>query len=106
MGVVIGIGYLRNAQAAHASYCFPAQITGYVRGAHSPYTYDGTSIWTPEPIAAASWSIPIDSTVWVEGLGSFRVADRGMPGPAHIDVAVWSRPEAYAITGVRTVCVS
>lgn len=91
---------------AQDGYCFNAQITGYVRGAHSPRTYDGTSIFTSEPIVAASWSIPIDSTVWIDGLGSFRAADRGMLGPAHIDVAVWSLADAYAITSVRRVCVS
>ena len=81
-------------------------ITGYVRGAHSPYTYDGTSIWTAEPIAAASWSIPIDSTVVVQGLGAYRVADRGGGlGPAHIDVAVWTLAEALATTRLAAVCI-
>lgn len=88
-------------------WCSQAKITGYVRSEYGPFTYDGTSIWTPEPIAAASWNIPIDSMVEVEGLGTYRIADRGLLGSAGwIDVAVSSRAEAYAITGWRTICVT
>ncbi|MGE4164219.1 MAG: hypothetical protein AB7G23_21055 [Vicinamibacterales bacterium] len=81
-------------------------ITGYVRTApyHSDRTYDGTPILTPEPIVAASWNLPIDTVVQVAGLGRFRVADRGRLGTRHIDVAVWSEAEAFALTGEREVC--
>jgi 3D (Asp-Asp-Asp) domain-containing protein len=83
-----------------------ARITGYVRGEGSSHTYDGTPIWTGEPIAAASWNIPMDSYVEIEGIGTFRVADRGMLGSSGwIDIAVYSRSEALALTSVRTVCV-
>lgn len=91
---------------AQAGYCFDARVTGYVRGAHSPRTFDGTSIYSGEPIVAAHWNVPIDSTVWIEGLGSFRTADRGILNPSDIDVAVWTLAEAYAITSVRRACVS
>jgi hypothetical protein len=100
------LSMLAHPKPARAAYCFDAQITGFVRGHGNPTTFDGTSIFTREPIVAASWSIPIDSMVDVDGLGRYRVADRGMLGPAHIDVAVWSRAEAYAITSIRNVCVS
>jgi hypothetical protein len=86
--------------------CRAATITGYVRGAGNPRTADGTSIWTEEPIAAASYDIPIDSYVEVEGVGTFRVADRGMLSPTHIDVAVMSVGEARALTSVRRVCIT
>ncbi|MFN0071564.1 MAG: 3D domain-containing protein [Chloroflexota bacterium] len=91
---------------AQATACETYRITGYVRGAHSPWTYDGTSVWTQEPIAAASWNVPINSVVQVEGTGVFRVADRGGGLSArHIDILVNSRAEALAITGWRQVCM-
>jgi 3D (Asp-Asp-Asp) domain-containing protein len=72
----------------------------------SAHTYDGTSIWTDEPIAAASWNIPMGSYVEVEGVGTYRVADRGMLGSSGwVDIAVYSHAEALALTDVRTVCV-
>lgn len=92
-----------------SGYCIEgARITGYVRGAHSPWTYDGTSIWTEEPIAAASWDIPIGAQVDVEGLGSYRVADRGggLGGYGWIDIATWSRAEALGITRTARACIS
>jgi hypothetical protein len=45
----------------------------------------------------------------IPGVGSFRIADRGgglgngTPMP-WVDVAVWSRQDAYALTSVRMVC--
>jgi 3D (Asp-Asp-Asp) domain-containing protein len=90
----------------HGPLCEPYQITGYVRGAHSPWTYDGTSVWTREPIAAASWNVPLGAEVEVDGLGRFRVADRGGGlGPRHIDILVDTVAQAHALTGERLVCV-
>jgi nucleoid DNA-binding protein len=51
----------------------------------------------------------MQSTVEIEGLGTFRVADRGRLGngsPTHIDVAVSSNLEAYSVTGWRSICVT
>lgn len=94
-------------QAAPADrQCRTMRTTGYVRSEYGPYTYDGTPIWSPEPLAAASWDVPMGSYVEVDGLGVYRVADRGMLGSSGwIDIAVDSRAQAYAITGTRTVCV-
>jgi len=87
-------------------WCQEARVTGYVRTEFSSYTYDGTHIMTDEPIVAASWNIPIDSYVWIEGLGTYRVADRGHLGSSGwIDIPVWSRQEAYSLTGYRTICI-
>jgi 3D (Asp-Asp-Asp) domain-containing protein len=95
-----------SAPTSRSEYCAPHRVTGYVRTEFSPWTADGTSIYTDEPIAAASWDIPMGSRVMVAGVGTFRVADRGMLGSSGwIDIAVWSRGEAYELTGVRTVCV-
>ena len=95
----------RPARGEELVACESYVITGYVRTEFSARTYDGTSIYTDEPIVAASWNLPIDTIVEIEELGRFRVADRGHLGPRHIDVAVWSRPEAFALTGDRRVCV-
>ena len=105
------MGTLGQSQdtARSAGYCFQAKITGYVRTDYGPSgrTYDGTSILTSERIVAASWDIPIDSLVDIDGLGVHRVADRGggLGSSGWLDVAVWDRATAYALTGVRRACV-
>jgi 3D (Asp-Asp-Asp) domain-containing protein len=102
---VLGGGSVGGVAAAEPA-CREMRITGYVRSEGGARTYDGTSIYADEAIVAASWDIPLGSTVEVEGLGTFRVADRGMLGSSGwIDIAVWSRAEAYRLTGRRTVCV-
>lgn len=90
-----------------SSWCQSARITGYSRFDHGTHTYDGTSILTDEPIVAASWNIPIDSMVEIPDLGRFRVADRGsgLGSSGWVDIATWSRAEAYDLTSVRTVCI-
>lgn len=99
-------GWFGGPTAAEAGrYCYDGRVTGYVRTDHGSHTYDGTPITTPEPIAAAGWDIPIDSLVEVSGVGTYRVADRGLLGPGHVDVAVWTSADAFAITGWRTICV-
>jgi 3D (Asp-Asp-Asp) domain-containing protein len=107
LSLVVGIvlAFMPADRAPAAASCYNAWTTAYVRSEYGPLTYDGTPISTPEPIAAAGWDIPLGSTVSVEGVGTFRVADRGHLAPGQIDVAVWSRSEAFAITGVRNVCV-
>lgn len=89
------------------SYCTNFWVTGYVRGHGNNYTYDGTSVWSYEPIAAASWEVPIDAYVSVDGLGTYRIADRG--GGLywrHIDILVDTVWEAYELTGSYYVCVA
>lgn len=78
-------------------------ITGYVRGDFAGPTADGTPILTDEAIAAGSYNLPLGSYVYAEGLGVYRIADRGYLGRRHLDLAVWSREEAYTLTG--TYCV-
>lgn len=91
---------------AQTAACETYRITGYVRGADSPWTYDGTSVWSREPLVAASWNVPINSIVSVKDLGDFRVADRGGGlGSRHIDVLVDTRAQAYSLTGWRQVCI-
>lgn len=98
---------VRRAHAAPAEQvCEKYWVTGYVRGHHSPWTADGTSVWTREPIAAASYNVPMGSSVEVIGLGTFRVADRGRLQARQVDVLVDTVSEAHALTGYYTVCVS
>lgn len=107
-GLLLGLFVLTVPQSmsAETGGCRVMRITGYVRSEYSARTYDGTSVYTDEPIVAASWDVPLGHYVEIEDLGTFRVADRGMLGSSGwIDVAVWSRAEAYALTGHRTVCV-
>ena len=82
-------------------------VTAYVRTEHGPVTFDGTSILTDEPIAAASWDIPLGAMLDVEDLGRYRVADRGsgLGSSGWVDIAVWTRAEAFALTSRRRVCV-
>ncbi len=97
---------LSVAPPAKAQECEQYKITGYLKSAGNARTYDGTPIWTSEPIVAASWNVPIDSYVRVSGLGTYRVADRGSGlGSRHVDIPVDTLSEAYAITGWRQVCV-
>jgi len=105
--LVLIVAALCDAREAGAqSACETYRITGYVRGAHSPWTADGTSVWTREPIATASYNVPLGAYVQVMGLGSYRVADRGGGLEVrHIDILVDTVSEAYELTGYRTVCV-
>lgn len=89
--------------------CGPIRVTGYSRHEFSPRTYDGGSVYVDEPIAAASWNVPLNSYVAIDGVGTFRIADRGMLGNGSpltwVDVATWSRAEAYALTGIYNACI-
>lgn len=95
---------------ADAPWCGPSRVTGYVRTDYGPAakTFDGTSIFSPEPLAAASWDVKLGAIADIPGVGSFRIADRGMLGNGQpmpwVDVAVWDRATAYSLTGVRHVC--
>lgn len=88
--------------------CEELWVTGYVRTSpdFNPTTADGTSIFTEEPIAAAHRRFAFDTTLYFPELGQFRVADRGYLSWNHIDIAVWSRREAYNITGYYWGCYS
>jgi hypothetical protein len=93
---------------AEVPWCGEARITGYSRLEYGPRTFDGTPITTPENIAAASWDVALGSLAEISGLGVYRVADRGMLGRGEpmpwVDVAVWDRATAFALTSVRRVC--
>lgn len=103
---VIGAMLAMSAQPVRAQSCDMYRVTGYVRGHHSSFTADGTSVWTREPIAAASYNVPMGSRIDVDGLGVYRVADRGGGlGARHIDILTDSVAQAYALTSYRRVCV-
>jgi 3D (Asp-Asp-Asp) domain-containing protein len=98
------------AHAAPVTYqsCREFMVTGYVKGADSPWTADHTSIWTEEPIAAAQNWVPFNAYVWIDGLGSYRIADRGGLAAAGVDfdLSVWTYREAYALTGYHFGCLA
>ena len=110
MTALLLAGVLALLGPSEAPWCGQARITAYVRTDYGPgaRTYDGTSIFTPEPIAAASWDVALGSLAEIPGVGVYRVADRGMLGSGEplpwVDVAVWSRSEAFSLTSVRRVC--
>jgi 3D (Asp-Asp-Asp) domain-containing protein len=112
MTPLIAAALLLTTHAAPAAQeCQQYVVTSYAAAEYPGWTADGsTTTWGAinrgEPIAAASFNVPFGSTVWVEGLGSYRVADRGQLGARHIDVLVPTRGEALEIgRSVRTVCV-
>jgi 3D (Asp-Asp-Asp) domain-containing protein len=56
-------------------------------------------------IVAGGGAYELGQTVWVEGLGTFEVADRGRLGWSQIDYLVGSHDEAVAFgRQVREVC--
>lgn len=108
MTVLAALLMLGSLGPFEAPWCGDAKITAYVRTEYGPYTYDGTDILSPEPLAAASWDVSIGTVADIDGVGSFRIADRGMLGNGTpmpwVDVAVWSRAEAFQLTSIRRVC--
>jgi hypothetical protein len=110
MSFIVGLAALLSVATspAEAPWCGQTKITAYVRTEFSPFTYDGTNIYSNEPIVAASWDVVMGSLADIEGLGTFRVADRGMLGHGYptpwLDIAVWDRATAYSLTGTRRAC--
>ena len=106
MNVLLGLLML----AAGQSGCERYVVTGYVAAEYPGWTADGSTtavgaLARGEPIAAGSYNLPFDTLVAVDGLGQFRIADRGHLGARHIDILVRTRAEAYALTSWRDVCV-
>lgn len=102
---VAAILLVTGAYAQEERHCDLYRITGYVRGAGSGWTYDGTSEYTREDIVAVSWNVPIDAKVEVVGLGTFRAADRGGGlERRHVDVLVDSASTARQLTSYREAC--
>lgn len=87
--------------------CFPARATGYSSSQFPGLTLDGTPTqgneWT---IMAAARRYPMGRYYQIVGLGTFRVADRGMLDEHGIDFDILVRTveEAYAVTGWYEVC--
>jgi 3D (Asp-Asp-Asp) domain-containing protein len=86
--------------------CSTATITAYSVEQYPGTTADGT----PTPgnagvIAAASYNYALGSYVTVEGLGTYRVADRGHLGANHIDILFQTTREALNFgRQTRLVC--
>lgn len=115
LGVMLGVmvnAVARPVQAQDApetASCEMYRITGYASTDFPGVTADGSTTTVGalaggQWIAAASWNIPMGAKVEIQDIGTYRVADRGMLGPRHIDVLVPSRADAYALTSNREVC--
>jgi 3D (Asp-Asp-Asp) domain-containing protein len=114
--LVLGAVFLSGAQQVHGqgapwraeaqTGCSSAVITAYSVEQYPGRTADGT----PTPgnagvIAAASYNYALGTIVTVEGLGTYRVADRGHLGTNHIDVLMQTTREALQFgRQIRTVC--
>ena len=106
LALALALGLLMLPSVAMAEECIgPVRITGYVRGHDSPWTADGTSVWSRENIAAAGYSVPMGAVIDVDGIGTYIVRDRGGLGAYNIDILVDTVAEAYAITSYRMVCI-
>lgn len=107
-GFLVTLGLLVATASAVAAQdsCSQATITAYSVEQYPGRTADGTS--TPGNagvIAAGSHNYALGSMIWVEGLGSYRVADRGRLGANHIDVLMQTTREALNFgRQTRTVC--
>jgi 3D (Asp-Asp-Asp) domain-containing protein len=97
---------LAPTATAQARTCAPVWLTGYSdKGTTANGDYP-----RPGDTAAASENVPLGTTVWIAGLGSRLVNDRGalyVPHEGHwvwLDLATWTDAEAYRLTGSWTAC--
>jgi len=115
LGVMLGMmvsatpRMVQAQDAPESANCDLYRITGYASTDFPGWTADGSTTTVGalaggQWIAAASWNIPMGAKVEIQDVGTYRVADRGMLGPRHIDVLVPSRADAYALTSDRVVC--
>lgn len=103
VAIVAATAVVQDGRAVQASACWVGHLTGYVETGYP--TADGTptagQAWS---IAAAHASIPFDTLLDVQGVGTLRVADRGLLRPNDLDVLVPTVGDAYALTGEYQVC--
>lgn len=95
------------AAALMLQSCEIYTITSYSVEMFPGRTYDGTrTIGNAGRIAAGSWNLPIDTRVEIEGVGVYRIADRGRLGHRHIDILTQSTREALNFgRQQRMVCI-
>jgi 3D (Asp-Asp-Asp) domain-containing protein len=93
--------------AALLLQCQSYTITAYSVEQFGGYTYDGTPTrGNAGVIAAGSWNLPINTIVEVEGVGVYRIADRGHLGTRHVDILMQSTREALNFgQQTRNVCI-
>ena len=98
-----------NHHAPETAVCETYRITGYAATDYPGTTADGSTTTVAalsrgEWIAAASRNVPMGATIEIDGIGSYRVADRGYLDARHVDVLVATRAEAVALTSYRRAC--
>jgi 3D (Asp-Asp-Asp) domain-containing protein len=105
------LSMLAQPMPARAQECESYRITWYAAEDYPGWTKDGSTTTVGalnrgEPIAAASWNVPMGAYVQVVGIGSYRVADRGILGARQIDILTRTRAQALKNGAeYRTVCI-
>jgi 3D (Asp-Asp-Asp) domain-containing protein len=86
--------------------CSQATITAFSVEQYPGLTADGTPTHgNVGAIVAASHNYALGSTLTIDGLGTYRVADRGHLGPNHVDVLMQTTAEARQFgRQTRQVC--
>lgn len=95
-----------SAHPAAAAECRSAVVTSFAAEDYPGLTASGIPTWpNVGEIVAGGGAYELGSTVWIKGLGSFEVADRGRLGWTQIDYLVETHEEAVAFgRQVRVVC--
>lgn len=95
------------ALSLNMQHCETYTITAYSVEQYPGTTTDGTR--TPGNagvIAAGSYNLPFNTYVDIEGVGVYRIADRGHLGVRHVDILVNTTREALNFgRQTRTVCI-
>lgn len=114
--LVLAAVFMSGAQQVHGqgapwrvvaqAGCSSAVITAYSVEQYPGRTVDGTPTrGNAGVIAAASYNYALGTIITVDGLGTYRVADRGRLGANHIDVLMQTTREAVQWgRQTRTVC--
>ena len=110
MLVGASLGSPREVQASEFGACRMSPITFYSSEQYPGRTADGTStvgaLARGDWIAAGGSSFRLGDVVDVDGIGQYRIADRGHLSADQVDILVWTTAEAIQLgRQYRRVCV-
>ncbi len=103
---ILGAVFAATVLPCAAGECRQVVVTSYAAEDYPGLTASGIPTWpNVGGIVAGGYAYDLGSTVWIEGLGSFTVADRGMLGWSQVDLLVATHAEAVQWgRQVREVC--